>query len=207
MSPREPNDDWRVFSAISVVYGMAGRSFVNQVTSGRFFGRFSLRQGRQERVGDFRVDMSSANAGLGKDRRWVSNFSHGGRESPGGRKNPGGLGMAKDSGCRCWSMPWKNFPGPISAACRAMLPCWLRYAPSWRVRCHPAHMAHPVSACEIKTWQIRFAWPIRSGTSDRTGFIRRRSAVVVAGRARSRAAWLPHARCNRASSAQRPDAW
>jgi len=196
MSPREPNDDWRVFSAISVVYGMAGRSFVNQVTSGRFFGRFSLRQGRQERVGDFRVDMGSANAGLGKDRRWVSNFSRGIPESPCGRVNPGGRETAKDGGCRCWSMPWKNFPGPISVACRAIRRCWSRCAPSWRVRHRLARLAHPVSACET-----------RSRKTDRVSFIHRRFAAAAVCRARSRSAWLPQARCSRASSAPRPGAW
>jgi hypothetical protein len=38
--PREPNDGGCVFSAISVVYGKAGRSFVKQVTPDRFFGSF-----------------------------------------------------------------------------------------------------------------------------------------------------------------------
>src|ERR1700722_10643978 len=39
MSPREPNDDWRVFSAISMIYGIAEQSFVKQVTPDRFFWR------------------------------------------------------------------------------------------------------------------------------------------------------------------------
>src|SRR5580693_6022008 len=63
MSPWEPNDDWCVLSAISVVYDMAGRSFVKQVTRDRFFGRSYLRRGCQERTGDFRVNKWSAEAG------------------------------------------------------------------------------------------------------------------------------------------------
>jgi hypothetical protein len=39
-----------------VIYDKARGSFVKQVTPGRFFGGFSLRQGRPEPVGDFRVD-------------------------------------------------------------------------------------------------------------------------------------------------------
>jgi hypothetical protein len=39
-----------------LIYDKAGGSFVKQVTPGRFFGGFSLRQGRPERVGDFRVN-------------------------------------------------------------------------------------------------------------------------------------------------------
>ena len=192
MSPREPNVGC-VFWAISVVYAKARGSFVKQVTS----GGFSLRQ-RVARNGSAASGLITgpADAGLGKDRRWVSNFSHGIPESSGIPENPGGRETAKDVGCRCWSMPWRNFPGPIFVACRAIRRCWSRCAPSWRVRYHLVRLAHPVSACET-----------RSRKTDRACFIHRRFAAAAVCRARSRAAWLPQARCSRASSAQRPGAW
>ena len=60
MSPREPNDDWRVFSAISMIYGIAERPFVKKITPGRIFCRFSLpRVARNE----------SATSGLVSGRR------------------------------------------------------------------------------------------------------------------------------------------
>jgi hypothetical protein len=148
MSPREPNDDWRVFSAISMIYGIAEQSFVKQVTPDRFFWRglqVFLTAGRQERIGDFRVGIRSAGVGFSRDRRWVRNFSHG--ESPRGRESPGGRETAKGAGCRCSSMPWRNFPGPIFGACRAIRRCWSRRVPNWRIRCRPAH---PISACETR---------------------------------------------------------
>ncbi len=150
MSPREPNDG-SVFWAIWVIYDKAEGSFVKQVTP----GRFSLRQGRSEPVGDFGVGNGVGDTGSGKDRRWVSNFNHGNRGSLCGQQSPGGREMAKGCGSRCWSRPWKNFPGPISAACPAIRRCWWRYARNWRGRCHLAHMAHPVSACEIRLGKIR----------------------------------------------------
>jgi hypothetical protein len=195
VSPREPNVGC-VFWAISVIYDKAGGSFVKQVTLGRFFGGFSLRQVARNGSATSGLMTGSANAGLGKDRRWVSSFSRGIPESPVARENPGGRETAKDGGCRCWSMPWKNFPGPISAACRAIRRCWSRCAPSWRVRHRLARLAHPVSACET-----------RSRKTDRASFIHRRFAAAAVCRARSRAAWLPQARCSRASSAPRPGAW
>ena len=51
MSPREPNVGC-VFWDISLIYDKARGSFVKQVTA----GGFSLRQGRRERDGEFRVD-------------------------------------------------------------------------------------------------------------------------------------------------------
>ena len=145
-----------------VIYDKAGGSFVKQVTP----GRFSLRQGRSEQSATSGLVMGSVDTGSGKDRRWVSDFNHGNRGSLCGQQSPGGREMAKGCGSRCWSRPWKNFPGPISAACPAIRRCWWRYARSWRGRCHLARMAHPVSACEIRLGKIRLRKKPHLSNSD-----------------------------------------
>ena len=145
VSPREPNVGC-VFWVISVIYAKAGGSFVKQVTS----GGFSLRQGRPERVGDFRVDNGAGGYRLRQGQAMGQQLQPWRSGKSLRSENPGGREMAKDVGCRCWSMPWKNFPGPIFVACRAIRRCWSRCAPSWRVRYHLVRLAHPVSACEIK---------------------------------------------------------
>ena len=162
---RGSNDGRCVFSAISVIYDKAGGSFVKQITS----GGFSLRHGRQERVGDFRVGKGAADTGLGKDRRWVrkaSAMASSDRGNLGGRETLGDRETAE----RLWlSMlvdAMEEISRPDIARCPAIRRCWSRYGPSWRVR-HQPPCTHLVSACETRSrnptvsFADPFARPIR----------------------------------------------
>ena len=73
----------------SVPFGALGQA-VRVFREADQIRRFCLRHGRWERIGDNRIGNGTVcEAGLDRDRRWASNFSHGDRVT------------AKNYGCRC----------------------------------------------------------------------------------------------------------
>ena len=176
---------------------MAGGSFVNQVTP----GRFSLRQVRPERWGGFPVNKQKSRANPARLR------------TGDGSAIPG-MAFGKTLAVRSWrkalavdagrghgrvfqardpqlALPSLAFgrgtrpAGASSVTCRA-----------WRVPLQPAKLN--------SLDQMPY---LRPGKSHRAGIIHRRSAAAAACRARCRGAWLPRAGCSRGSSAQCPGAW